>query len=875
MSRSARAGLILCMVALMLGLTAGLRAQTPQVSLDEKYKTALQLYDRGDLQGARKLLLEVKEGIKAGELKVAPETAKAIDDRLVEIDKTVAEAPAAGTATTPEAAPPGQTAEQRFEELRRNPAIVQEMLRRQEEAQATVVPPTAPEGAQQTFERARRNEVVRQQRTEEEIRAKLNQGIDLLKYYRFDDADKLFRAAEDQVRFSDFSDEWKRAWLGRIQDVMTNAVAVKQNYQRGLAKEQQQQSALELEQQMQETRVRLEKLKARLTEQWDIFFNRGQFEDALLVLKQLENLDPTDKDVAKKVDLTRRKMLEVDNIEQNKERLWQWAQGDNADTERMTPWFPIYRYPDYWKELSEKRLRASEQRELTETPENRRIRQQLEETVVSFAFADQPVKEALDFLQTLGRVNIVADWPKFVDPNQTVTLKLGNVTLETALKLLTEQLGKKFVIREGVVFISDETGVRLPPETVVYEVRDLLASLPEFAGPAFDLSAMSSSNQTSGGGSGGYGSGGGSGGGTSLWGTGGTGGGGTGGGAGTTTEQSESPEQSLNNLIDLISQVIEPGNWDPGTGNAIRGRAGTIIVTNTPEVLRKVQQLLSDLRKARAIQVMVDIRFLTVSDAFMEEMGIDWSGFVLDIHNDGGSVITASNFNLLANATGNVFPALPVVAGSTPGLSLSGAFLDDVTVNFFLTAVQRSFRNNTMQAPRITMMNGQRAYLAVAQQINYVSDVTVDVAEGAVGYDPTISTIQDGIVFDVRPTVSADRRYVQLDLRPAVARVIAIDNFPVLSATGGLGTSVNIQLPRLQVSMVRCSVSVPDGGTLMVGGLSYGFDADTEAGIPILSKIPIVGRAFRRRAIDQEKQTVLILVKPTIIIQEEYEAAQQ
>ena len=144
-------------------------------------------------------------------------------------------------------------------------------------------------------------------------------------------------------------------------------------------------------------------------------------------------------------------------------------------------------------------------------------------------------------------------------------------------------------------------------------------------------------------------------------------------------------------------------------------------------------------------------------------------------------------------------------------------------------------------------------------------------SEGAVGYDPDIGTVQDGIVFDVRPTVSADRRYVQMDLRPSVAVIERIDNFQTV--TSGLFGGAVIQLPVISVTVVRTTVSVPDGGTLLIGGLSYAFDNETDSGIPILSKIPLLGKLFSRRGFTTERQNVVILVKPTIIIQEELEEA--
>jgi len=82
------------------------------------------------------------------------------------------------------------------------------------------------------------------------------------------------------------------------------------------------------------------------------------------------------------------------------------------------------------------------------------VQQQLENTIVSFTFDEQPFTEAIDFLQTLGNVNIVIDRSQVKPKDMTVTLKLTNVPLKTAVKLCVEQLALRYTIRDGIVFIS-------------------------------------------------------------------------------------------------------------------------------------------------------------------------------------------------------------------------------------------------------------------------------------------------------------------------------------------------------------------------------------------------------------------------------------
>ena len=184
-----------------------------------------------------------------------------------------------------------------------------------------------------------------------------------------------------------------------------------------------------------------------------------------------------------------------------------------------------------------------------EPPADRKVRQKLEETVVSFTFVDQPVMEALAFLQTLGGVNIVPDRSKFQDPDLTVTLKLTNVKLATALNLLTEQIDLKWIVRDGLVFISDEEGTRLPPMSAAYDVRDLLR-IPRGIHPVAMV---------------------------------------------------DETDKQLKDLCELIRTVIEPGTWEGGQGNAIRGRPdpGMLVVTHTREVHAKLHDLLESLRRRR------------------------------------------------------------------------------------------------------------------------------------------------------------------------------------------------------------------------------------------------------------------------------------
>ncbi len=70
------------------------------------------------------------------------------------------------------------------------------------------------------------------------------------------------------------------------------------------------------------------------------------------------------------------------------------------------------------------------------------------------------------------------------------------------------------------------------------------------------------------------------------------------------------------------------------------------------------------------------------------------------------------------------------------------------------------------------------------------------------------------------------------------------------------------------------TITIPDEGTLLLGGQRLITEVEVESGVPVLSKIPILNRFFTNRIETKEEQSLLILCKPTILIQTEEEEKQ-
>jgi len=84
-------------------------------------------------------------------------------------------------------------------------------------------------------------------------------------------------------------------------------------------------------------------------------------------------------------------------------------------------------------------------------------------------------------------------------------------------------------------------------------------------------------------------------------------------------------------------------------------------------------------------------------------------------------------------------------------------------------------------------------------------------------------------------------------------------------------TGTTVHLPQFSLVTVTTTVSVPDGGTVLLGGIKRLNEGRSERGIPILSKLPYINRLFRNTAIGRETTSLMMMVTPRIIIQEEEE----
>ncbi len=721
----------------------------------------------------------------------------------------------------------------------------------------------------------------------------------------FDSAENFARSAETVAEKNKryFPDREYRELLRKVQAQLKHISLKRDDWQRAMVRIKQQEIVVAQEKRERDTRMRRANMIATLTQRAKTLTGEHKYASAKEILDQIIELDPNNRWASERRELLTQFILLQEERRLDKEQRYQEQRVLIDLREAEIPWYELLRYPRNWRELTVRRapfgVGGGGQSET-----DRLVRQKLGVRVPKLDFNEIKFENVVEFLRDISGLSLHVKWNALqaagIDKTTPVTVQLRDVTFEKALRVILDDVGGvnplSYILDDGVITISTKEDLSRRTVTRVYDIRDLIFRVPNFPGPRIELSDIcgASGNNTSSSSNG------------SIFGN-------DTGDNNRTGEDNLIPRSELiNNIITLIKETVDPNSWRPtGEIGAIRELHGQLVVTQTAENQQNLVTLVNQLREARALQISIESRFIQVSSGYLNSIGVDLDlffnigsglagnnainqNFVTDpftgaqVPIRGGSgwgagkpgtssltpvgVVTGAAQNqigfgnMLSQQTPGFGAASIGAAVTSPALSVSGVFLDDIQVNFLIQATQAHSSTRQLTAPRITLFNGQRAYVTVGQQQAYVSAFEPVVADNTSELRPIISYVPTGTVLDVEATVSADRRYVTITVRPQVSTLNQLTQLNV-----GTGT---VQLPIVTVQDLQTTVSVPDGGTLLLGGQKLASELENEMGVPILSKIPIINRLFTNRGRVRDEQTLLIMIKPKIIIQREEEERQ-
>lgn len=641
------------------------------------------------------------------------------------------------------------------------------------------------------------------------------------------------------------------------------------------------------EKEMAQRASRIRMLLERATE----FYTRQQYEKSESLVKQVLKDDPSNriaKQLLKDIHEASHSLL-ADKTLQRRMEEWKIFLEDMKKSSIPITDLILYPDKDYWHNVISKRknqtdLNSSEKSDKgEESPIVQDIKSKLETVKITLNFADTPFEDVIRYIHTVASINIVVD-PKVIQnfeiDGTRVTLQVNSLKLQDALQILLSFHDLVYLFKDDVLFITSKDsdlakGKAIP---VLHDIRDLTGQIKDFAGPKIRL--MSETGEST---------------------------------RGAQFEEQEEETQAVltgEKLTELIKGTIEPDSWEDEQ-YSVAETSGQLLVVHTEEVQNEIRTFLNDMRRFQGMMVAMESRFITVTDDFLEHVGIDWRGIGEEASNQAGEAkkwltapLTAvsnavasgndknSDNNLATSATttnpsaGLFFKDTSQTLRmrtenvdqsgitsntrlkTTGGIALQVATLNDTELNAVVWLLKKTGRSEVLMAPRLTAFNTQRASLTVVDQRSYIKDFDVEVAQSAYIADPQMGTLQTGIVLDVRPTISNDRKYITLEVRPTITTLGDLKDF---STSLGGAQMVNLSLPIVDLQSVETTVRIPDQGTLLLGGLKSYTNNDAKLDIPILGDIPVIGFFFSQRTKSEEQRDLIILIKAKIIDLEEEE----
>jgi hypothetical protein len=461
---------------------------------------------------------------------------------------------------------------------------------------------------------------------------------------------------------------------------------------------------------------------------------------------------------------------------------------------------------------------------------------------VSVGFDGTPFTEAIEVVAKLGGVNILAAPDLLAATDRLITLRAVGMRLEDVLTWIAEQADTRWSLTNGAVFLGQ--AAQGTATTAIHDISEMLVGIGDFPGLHLDLSTGSAGAPA------GF----------------------------LAPADAGTPPATADDVADLIKRSVSPRLWAE-EGNAIVVRGNALLVTAPADVQRLIREFLRAQSAQRSLSVRVDVRWLELYDSYVEEIGVQWTSGptqMIDPGRRGGLVRRVEGW-AVDGSTGNQLPGTamsvqPATAGT--GLTMQTSMLGNSQLSAVLSAVQRNAQGRVLQAPELTCLNGQQANAFFGTQVAYISDY--EVVSGS--YDPVISMMNLGVMIEVRPMVSADRKFVTLELRSATATatlftesIVGVQN-PSSSTLIIPSTTYPIELPNVAIRTAGTTAMLPDRGSLLVGGFKVSLDQFSSTRVPLLGSIPFLGRLFGARGRYAQKSQLYLLTTATIINYPELEA---
>ena len=290
-------------------------------------------------------------------------------------------------------------------------------------------------------------------------------------------------------------------------------------------------------------------------------------------------------------------------------------------------------------------------------------------------------------------------------------------------------------------------------------------------------------------------------------------------------------------------------------------RSNQLIIRDIPSVIPTIDNLIRQLDR-KSQQVEIEARVVSASRTFAQDIGVQW-GFA-GTTTGGRSIFGGpANVGVSPVTTGGGIPQPPLVGtpssgsgSSTPGLPLnvnlgasvptSGFYFGHRSPNFavdlFITAAESKGVGKLLSKPKVITQNNEKAIVKQGQKIPIQTVINNTIS---------VQYIDAVLQLEVTPQITAEGT-VFMDV---LVENTQIDN----------GIPRVQGIPALDTQAAQTKVTVPDGGTVVIGGIIVTQQQTNITEVPIVGSLPIIGYLFRRTNVSVQSQELLFFITPRII----------
>lgn len=256
----------------------------------------------------------------------------------------------------------------------------------------------------------------------------------------------------------------------------------------------------------------------------------------------------------------------------------------------------------------------------------------------------------------------------------------------------------------------------------------------------------------------------------------------------------------------------------------------------------------------RQDQVLIETALVELSGRDFLDLGVELGGAnIPEAAATGGFGVTSFGLSDFVDNDGDGIPDTRVPRGTT-GITAGILNGEDFNLPALIVAISERRNTNVLNIPSVLVNNNGSATVKTLDQ-QPTTTVTGIASPGVAPTESFGQYVDAGITLQISPTISASR-YLRLNI------TLEVSNF--------LGTVQGSIPPPKITRTIETAVSVPDGDTMVIGGIIVDNRTDTATKVPLLGDIPVIGHLFRRDSNSKDRTSLYFFVTPHIMHDREF-----